>query len=102
MKNYICTCGQEFNSKKDAEYHINNVYIYNQGGFHGIAKLSWKGRLINFLSDPNTFGIICKFIGYWLIYFTILRHFNISFSALESLFIGVGIGLLLNARNICK
>lgn len=39
--------------------------------------------------------LLCRLIGFYVIYFIILHHFKIDFSFIQNVLMGIGIGLLM-------
>lgn len=60
---------------------------------HKIFKKTWKERFIDLLLSDFSRKML-KFAGLWLIYFTVIHHFDIQFNVWEAGLIGLGMGLV--------
>lgn len=94
MDKYFCICGITFKNKKQADIHEN---IYNSMDkyclYHKIIKLECKDIIKNSILY-STWKTIFRLSGIYIIYFSIINHFNVKFSILESFIIGIGLGFM--------
>ncbi len=86
MNKYFCTCGQTFSDEAQKELHLH----FNKVN-HFISKRSLHHRIIATIIG-NSYRKL-HFIGAYILYFTILNHFNIHPSFTEACLMGFGLGL---------
>lgn len=95
MSKFICLCGQTFKKKKECNEHAKIFEkLAEHEGFasHGIFKQHWKTRFLMWILRHN-WELTFRLIGVLLIYFIALNHFKISMGWLESIGMGIGLGL---------
>jgi hypothetical protein len=51
-------------------------------------------RIINFLLMSGISTAFLRLLGFYSVYFTLMKHFNVEFSIYEGMLIGFGFGLL--------
>lgn len=91
MSKYKCLCGEKFKREPDAtrhqEHYKNSVtcfhYIFERSRFQRFGDWFWN------YNWPRLF----RFVGAYMVYVVFLKHFKINFDMLESLLIGIGMGL---------
>lgn len=94
MHKYLCLCGVSFKNKSDADLHeefnepMNQDYIR-----HKIFKMKWKAKLASLLWKYPWHKTL-KFLGAYIIYATLMSHFDVSFNLYEACLMGLGLGLL--------
>ncbi len=96
MAKYKCLCGMKFKKEELAEEH---------GRFHQIFKSDDKTHLILTLTRSGSFwdwfwnypwAKTFRFVGAYMIYFVVIRHFNIEWGIWEACLIGLGMGLYID------
>lgn len=95
MGKYICLCGVTHSDKETADLHVKMYEdLALSEGFprHKTFVQHWQARLLEwFFSLPGK--KITHFVGAYLIYFVLIRHFHIDWTWWEAALIGIGMGL---------
>ncbi len=102
MTNYFCSCGEVFVRKVDELIHIaknkGDLIVHEHCTsfvFDDSSTFTRKERLINWFLNLNIYRIQ-KIIGYLLLLFVIQNHFKFDFTIVESILLGIGIGLFVD------
>lgn len=95
MSKFICLCGITFNNQKESDQHVK-IYedIVLKGDFsgHKVFKQRWQARLASWFWDYN-WEYTFRFFGVFLVYCIALNHFKIELGWIESIGVGIGLGL---------
>ena len=86
VSKYECLCGFKFNQRKTGDFHLK---IFPD---HIVVKKMWKKRVFEFFYNWP-WRPIFRSMGFLIIYFVILSHFNIILSFKEAMLMGLGIGM---------
>lgn len=87
MSKYSCAiCDIPLNSKRAANLHLN----LHPG--HLLVKRKLRSRLSDWFWE--CFPRLFRNIGAFIIYIVLVNHFGIEISVIESLLIGIGLGLV--------
>lgn len=90
----MCICGKDFRKKGDGAFHVKEANDFGLTNHILITKL-WRARLLDwFFNLPGR--RITRCIGIYLVYIVCIKHFHIEWSYLESIVIGVGLGLAID------
>lgn len=98
MGKYICLCGITHSDKETADLHVKMYEdLALAEGFprHKTFKQHWQARLATWACNYPWMRFM-RFVGAYMIYFVLVRHFHIDWSIWEATAIGVGIGLYID------
>lgn len=90
MSKYKCLCGMNFKKEDRAKEHED--IFKSSPGFHFILTRNRRQRFWDWFWNYN-WSRIFRFIGGYMIYIVLMKHFKITFDVMESLLIGIGMGL---------
>lgn len=90
MSKYLCWCGKEYRTLKEAQKHVQTSEPLGGEYVHSVSKLHWRSRILKFILDNHVFYL--RLSGALMLFGVIVSHFNIDLSLIESFIIGLGIG----------
>lgn len=98
MSKYICLCGETFKKKEIADNHVTvltGLEIAEPYPRHKVFVQHWQARFATwFFNYP--WSRFMRFVGAYMIYIVLVRHFHIDWSIWEAIAIGLGIGLYID------
>ena len=93
MDKFLCICGVSFKNKTDADLHVKLYEDMQQTWPHQILKRNWRARFQGLIFDAP-WGKFFRLAGIYIIYMILKNHFDLNLTMMESILMGVGLGLI--------